>query len=194
MSSEKITFAGEKTEDYIVGILNKSQGKSQRLTGQTRVGDIKWRASNSMTIVIESKKSTYNQTRAHKYLVVVNPIYKNSIWTGKWRVLSPVQVIKNLRNTKSKNGDIKRGQHTPCAMTCANLGSNSANDSHGGAVVGDRELPEAIVSAFLEGEENTLMKQFAQEEARRMEEYASETNQRWKKVMRLNEQNEKSSS
>jgi len=191
MSGEGITFAGKKTEDYIVGVLNESQGKSQRLTGKAKVGDIKWQASNSMTIVIESKKKAYNQTRAHKYLVVVNPIYDGDGWTGKWRVLSPVQVIKNLRNTQSKNGDIKRGQHTPCAMTCANLGSNSANDSLGGVVVGDRELPEAVISAFLEGEENTLMKQFAQEEAHRMEEYARETNRRWKEVMAINEQSSK---
>ena len=188
MSNEKITFAGKKTEDYIVGVLNESQGKSQRLSGKAKVGDIKWRTSDSMTIVIESKKKSYNQTRAYKYLVVVNPIYDGDEWTGKWRVLSPVQVIKNLR---TKSGNIKRGQHTPCAMTCVNLGGTSADDSLGGVVVGDRELPEAIVSAFLEGEENTLMKQFAQEEARRMEEYASETNRRWKKVMAINKQSSK---
>ena len=185
--TSRITFEGKQSELDMVSVLNEvSQSNAKRLTGSSKKGDIEWRCQK-FTIVVEVKKKTYNQTRPCKYLVVVSPIYdKDGLWTGKWRVMSPPQVIKNLRNRQAKELKVKRGQHTACAMTCANLGKSS-QDILGGVVVDDDGLAEAVLAAYLEGENNTLMKNFAKEELQRQEAYAAETNKRWIEVMQLDE-------
>ena len=109
--TSRITFEGKQSELHMVDVLNEvAQSSAKRLTGSSKKGDIEWHCQK-FTIVVEVKKKTYNQTRPCKYLVVVSPIYaKDGSWTGKWRVMSPVQVIKNLRHTQAKELKIKRGE------------------------------------------------------------------------------------
>lgn len=104
----------------------------------------------------EVKKDTYNQVRPWKYNVLVG----HDTQKDQWYVIPPDEVLLELCLTQQGKG--RRGQHTTDPLICMNVGPVKANmfDKY---KVEKQNLRSAVISAYLQGEKNVLVKQYVKE-------------------------------
>lgn len=100
-------------------------------------------------VFIEVKKTTLNQTRPNKYNVLVAHDNINN----DWYVVPPDEVIRMT------NG--RRGQHTPDPMTCIGLGKITTKKFEQFRIQDITDLKSKIQEAYLQGQNNTVLRDYA---------------------------------
>lgn len=146
---EKITNAGKITEIRfceITGAISKKAQDSEIDIDKAdkKRGDV-W--LNGYRVEIKKAKQTINQARAFQYVPIVLPTSNN-----EWYVISAPMQFAIFRSRK--------GQHTPNAFICANLGISTLK-SLGIHPVSEGDLKNAVLLAIKDGEENSILKKEA---------------------------------
>lgn len=102
----------------------------------------------------EIKKDTYNQVRPWKYSVLVG----HDTEENQWYVIPPDELILELCLTKAGEG--RRGHHTPDPIICVPL-NDMNSPMYDKYKVETKNLRSSVISAYLQGEKNVLVKDYA---------------------------------
>ena len=145
MKKDGITNAGKKANELFC----ETTGFNQPDNPNDKRGD-----AFEDNIWCEVKKDTYNQVRPWKYNVLVG--YDTE--KDQWYVIPADEVVLDLCLTKAGKG--RRGQHTPDQVICVNLGEVNSKmfDEY---KVETKNLRSSVISAYLQGEKNVLVKDYA---------------------------------
>lgn len=127
---------------------------------------------NDKVCSVEIKKDTHNQVRPYKYNTVVG----YDTYTKTWYVIPPDEVILN-------HAYGKRGQHTTDPIECCNM-SKVSSKKFSSYIVEEKHLEDAVIKAYLQGEKNVLVKNYA---LSLREEYESIPDKRKKEIEILKE-------
>jgi hypothetical protein len=164
MSNMGITNAGKDTNDDFC----KTTGFQEPKKKNDARGDA-FKIVNSNEIWVEVKKTTLNQVRPNKYVVVVahNPPEDN------WYVIPPNEIMKML---VGKSNKVRRGQHTSDPMTCVGLGRITDKKYNKFKQTKDN-LYQAVVDAYLAGQAATAFKLKAETHKKNEEENTKKSNE-----------------
>ena len=146
-----ITRQGDSTEKKIeemCPLISENEDKSAQ--GKAK-GDLICKLPDGRKFYVESKKTTWNQTRPNKYIVCVGYHHK----LDKWYVAPPHRLMYYASS--------RRGQHTPDPFQC--IGFGTPNSTHAMwkefLVQPNENLQDKIIQAYEQGEKNIEWKRYA---------------------------------
>ena len=159
-----------------MGITNTGVDSEELLcsyTGATLLprGDALGDAVLKGDVFIEVKKTTLNQTRPNKYNVLVAHDSANN----EWYVIPPDDVMRMTRG--------RRGQHTPDAMTCIQLGKITQKKFKQFKVDDITSLKDEILRAYTKGQNSVAFKNFAAQHKDENEKRLVEVQERLERIL-----------
>lgn len=150
-----ITKSGEKVNEEFCSVTGFKHTKNNSPLGDA------WVLLGEDFCFSEVKKNTYNQVRPYKYNVLVGYDTK----TDKWCVIPPDEVITEFCFKR-------KGHHTTDPMEVVSLGKVKTKKFDNYRVE-KKDLRSAVINAYLQGETNVLVKDYATKRRKEYEEAPS---------------------